>query len=628
MPRRAARVSRRIRAAASGPGSAPPPWRASCWSMAVVEEHGQEHRGRAVDGHGHGGGRVGQVEAGEQLLHVVQGGHAHPAFADLAMDVRAPLGVLAVQGDRIQGRGQAPAGLPAQELEPAVGALWAAFAGELALGPPSVRRWVQAPAVKGKRPGTFSAQVADDGAQAVGVRQGHPGQAGPGGAAGVPVGTLRGLAQGRPLGQQGLAIGIQRGPGLGRLAAQGRALGVPAVRPRRFPGPGAGRPPFPGPRCGSGSRARRRRSRGGSGSAAREQRGAALVLEGRRARIGPGRAPGRSGRRHEAQQVQVEAVHARIVEAAGHGAVHRQPEIGQRFRQRVVAPELPPYRLQRVLGPGVLELVDHHHLGQVQHVDLLQLGAGAELAGHDVHRQLGQIGEIAVALADAAGLHRPARRPGAAAQQPAAPRIRCPRPPARLRKNTRGSLALFMRSRSPSSAPPELRRMGSMARIPTRRAGKSSSSRRATSSHRELLPAPPGPVKPTTGASAPAGLRGLRAVPARAALSRRASAIRAGPAQSAAPGGSPPASCLSGPHCSSASSSARDPRQQVLDHAVQAQPLAVPGGVQLFHPGGLQGGHLLRQDHAAAAAEYPDLGGPGGLEPLDQVGKKAMCPPW
>ena len=42
-----------------------------------VHEHGQNGRRRAVDGHGHRGGRVAQIKARVQHFHVVQRGHAH-----------------------------------------------------------------------------------------------------------------------------------------------------------------------------------------------------------------------------------------------------------------------------------------------------------------------------------------------------------------------------------------------------------------------------------------------------------------------------------------------------------------------------------------------------------------------
>ena len=57
----------------------------------------------------------------------------------------------------------------------------------------------------------------------------------------------------------------------------------------------------------------------------------------------------------------------------------------------------------------------------------------------------------------------------------------------------------FMRMRSPSSAPPERLRVGSIATTATRRSGKKRTMRFRISSVSEDLPAPPVPVMPTTG---------------------------------------------------------------------------------------------------------------------------------
>src|SRR5690606_13384415 len=76
-------------------------------------------------------GRRAQVEAGVQVLHVVQLGDVDAGVDDLAVDVRARRGVLAVQGDAVERGGQARGGLADREvMEAAVGALGRAFAGE------------------------------------------------------------------------------------------------------------------------------------------------------------------------------------------------------------------------------------------------------------------------------------------------------------------------------------------------------------------------------------------------------------------------------------------------------------------------------------------------------------------
>ena len=67
------------------------------------------------------------------------------------------------------------------------------------------------------------------------------------------------------------------------------------------------------------------------------------------------------------------------------------------------------------------------------------------------------------------------------------------------RMKTRPCLMLFIRMRSPSSAPPVLRLVGSTQSTATRFCGKSVTKRRTSSSVSELLPAPPVPVRPITG---------------------------------------------------------------------------------------------------------------------------------
>ena len=69
-----------------------------------------------------------------------------------------------------------------------------------------------------------------------------------------------------------------------------------------------------------------------------------------------------------------------------------------------VADHLAGHVAPRVLGPAALELVDGHHVGGVEHVDLLQLRGGAVLRRHDVERDVGVLGDARVALADAGGL--------------------------------------------------------------------------------------------------------------------------------------------------------------------------------------------------------------------------------
>ena len=77
-----------------------------------------------------------------------------------------------------------------------------------------------------------------------------------------------------------------------------------------------------------------------------------------------------------------------------------------RARRRPVVPSpLPAHLPEGVVGPTPVELVDGHHVGQFQHVDLLELGGGTVLGGHHVEGDIGDVGDGGVALADAGRLH-------------------------------------------------------------------------------------------------------------------------------------------------------------------------------------------------------------------------------
>ena len=202
---------------------------------------------------------------------------------------------------------------------------------------------------------------------------------------------------------------------------------------------------------------------------------------------------------------------------------------------------------------------------------------------------------------------------------------------ARLRMKTRwpcchGPIA-FMRMRSPSSAPPLLRRDGSMLMTAMRSASSWSSRRRRISSSVRLdLPAPPVPVMPSTGTR-------LRLPP------RPAARPSARPA--ALPLSSAVISCASARQAASpwpwiAASVRRRVRRQVVvaahhhlaDHPGQAHALAVLGAVDARHAVGLQLADLGRHDHAAAAAEDLDVRAAALRSRSTMYLKYSTWPPW
>ena len=133
VPRTVASVHARIFAASSSVGSRPLSARnlSSCWSIAVFRNIARivgagplividtEVVGRA------------EVEARVEHLHVVERGDRHAGVADLAVDVGAPVGVVAVERDRVE-RGRQPLGRHAvgEQVEAPVGAERVALAGE------------------------------------------------------------------------------------------------------------------------------------------------------------------------------------------------------------------------------------------------------------------------------------------------------------------------------------------------------------------------------------------------------------------------------------------------------------------------------------------------------------------
>ena len=133
---------------------------------------------------------------------------------------------------------------------------------------------------------------------------------------------------------------------------------------------------------------------------------------------------------------------------------------------------------QGVLAAPALELVDGDGVGEVEHVDLLELGRRPELRGHHVQGQI-DCGrprlESPWPMPGVSTITRskPAARQAAMASSRQSGSSRPEPRVAKDRKNTRaaghggpGSME-FIRMRSPSRAPPPLRRVGSMASTAT-----------------------------------------------------------------------------------------------------------------------------------------------------------------
>ena len=118
-----------------------------------------------------------------------------------------------------------------------------------------------------------------------------------------------------------------------------------------------------------------------------------------------------SGSRRQLQPERGQARHDRliqrgdavVVEAARHRAEHRHL-VGPLAERLAVPLHLLGDVAEGVGGALAVELVDGDELGEVEHVDLLELARGAELGRHDVDRNVDERHDRGVALADPRGL--------------------------------------------------------------------------------------------------------------------------------------------------------------------------------------------------------------------------------
>ncbi len=103
--------------------------------------------------------------------------------------------------------------------------------------------------------------------------------------------------------------------------------------------------------------------------------------------------------REQSDQMLVERGDPVIVEPGRARPEHRHVRPGGTERL-TVAHQLTADVAASVLRPGALELVDRHHVGEVQHVDLLKLGRRTVLGCHHVQRNVDEVDDPGVALAD------------------------------------------------------------------------------------------------------------------------------------------------------------------------------------------------------------------------------------
>jgi hypothetical protein len=385
-----------------------------------VEEEREHGRGGAVDRHRHRRRRRHKVEAVVERHHVVQRRHRYARRAHLAVDVGARVGVAAVERHGVERRRQARRRVVGrQQLEAPVGAERVALAGEHA-GRVLVVALEREDAGGEREPAgkVLAAQEAEQLAVAGVAGHGHPGDlvarqrlAGQRSAdlavadrhrllvAGVRLRHRRPVAQ---LLQD--AVRDVRARRLEQLADPAGLvtcsleLGGDRLQPL-----GAGR----GPHQPFGLGVVGPHGLGDLGEVAHaagrhdltDPTGVAHVHRGERA-LGDGQPV----RAECLAQVLVERCHAVVVERRRGRAEHRHV-LRLAAERLAVADQLTTDVAQGVLRATALELVDRHDVGEVEHVDLLQLRRRAELRRHHIQRGVGERDYRRVALADAGRLH-------------------------------------------------------------------------------------------------------------------------------------------------------------------------------------------------------------------------------
>ena len=104
-------------------------------------------------------------------------------------------------------------------------------------------------------------------------------------------------------------------------------------------------------------------------------------------------------------QALIERRDAVVVETRSDGAENRHGRAAN-GEGLAIALHLLAHVAQRVLGALAVELVDGHQVGEIQHVDFLQLAGGTEFRRHHVHGRIHQGHHGGVALTDPRSLHQ------------------------------------------------------------------------------------------------------------------------------------------------------------------------------------------------------------------------------
>ena len=356
-----------------------------------------------------------EIEAGIEHLHVVQRGDGDARVAHLAVNVGAGIGVVAIKRHRIEG-GREPLGrlVVRQQLETTVGAEGIALAGEHARRVLALTLEGEDAGGEGEVPGqVLIQQEAQDLALVGELGQRHLGDlaAADGGAVearanlapphpGDQLVAAIGLAQLRPGGQQRQGLGTD--PGLALLGQGADTLEFGLAGPALEHAP-AGQQLLAFarrngllPRFGAVIANRLRHlAQVARALAGRDRAAARRNPIATRQRRGP---VGQAARPELVENGLIKHRHAFVVELGGDGAEDRHL-LGCRGKTFVVALNLLAHVPESIVSALAVELVDRHQVGEIQHVDLLELAGGAVFRRHGVNRQIDVGHDTGIALA-------------------------------------------------------------------------------------------------------------------------------------------------------------------------------------------------------------------------------------
>ncbi len=298
-------------------------------------------------------------------------------------------------------------------------------------------------------------------------------------------------------------------------------------------------------------------------------------------------------------------VDPRVVETTGDRREHREIGIGELRLVRMVTAPLLAHIAQAVLGTPLLALVEYDQVGEVEHVDLLELTCGAVLARHDIQRQVHEIDDLGVGLPDAGRLDNDEIESGRLVQLD------------HVLQHGRGGEVLPAGGQRPhenrirrqgvhADAISEERATAAPARGVHRDHGDLQIREGAHQARQELV----GETRLTgTAGSGDADDGGLVSRPANgtADLLRGGTRLLRALQDRYGPRDMTLVPCIQRTEFVLRLRRMTQARENIVDHAVQAEAPAVFGGVDLLDAVPFQSVDLLRRDGAPAADDHPDM---------------------